>query len=162
MGGDYGVVLPGKGWRWVCSQVVVRFGGIWGVPQHHMYGWQGPLQVLWGRIIRVIIPLLVDWGWQGTVVPFNLVTVRDYSALTKYCKMPWQYVRSDQVLIGQYFNWSDMLTAVASPSVFKKLDIHTCRCNINIMIRYQTGFGTLSCRDKTEFPVMFLVMQSPR
>ena len=34
------------------------------VPQYHMYGWRGgimPLQVLWGRIIGVVIPLLVDW-----------------------------------------------------------------------------------------------------
>ena len=54
-----------------------------GVPQHHIsevYGWQGvvtPLQVLLGRKIGVVIPPLVEWWWQGTVVPFNLVIARD-------------------------------------------------------------------------------------
>ena len=45
-----------------------------------------PLQVLWGRIIiiGVVIPLLVDWGWQGTVVPFKFGMVRDEGIPSMY------------------------------------------------------------------------------
>ena len=66
--------------------VVIQFGGIWGFPSiisiSKVYGWQGVIMPAPSSVIgeqnRGGHTLLVEWWWQGTVVPFNLAITRDY------------------------------------------------------------------------------------